>query len=90
MIDMEDGSAFRPGVPIELAAAATQAASAKGFLALLRAWVRVLEPEPYRSEALRSLVAPEMDRASFSKALGAANAAGCGATTAGAETAVPA
>ena len=85
MIHMEDGSAFRPGVPIELAAAATQAASAKGFLALLRAWVRVLEPEAYRSEALRSLVAPEMDRASFSKALGAANAAGCGATTAGAE-----
>jgi hypothetical protein len=85
MIHMEDGSAFRPGVPIELAAAATQAASAKGFLALLRAWVRVLEPEPYRNEALRSLVAPEMDRASFSKALGAATAAGCGATTAGAE-----
>ena len=33
----------------------------------------------YRSEALRSLVAPEMDRASFAKALGAANAASCGA-----------
>jgi hypothetical protein len=85
MIHMEDGSSFRPDVPIELAAAATQAASAKGFLALLRAWVRVLEPAPYRSDALRSLVAPEMDRASFVKALGAANAAGCGAATAGAD-----
>ena len=85
MIQMEDGSSFRPTVPIELTAAATQAASAKGFLALLRAWVRVLEPEPYRSDALRSLVAPEMDRASFLKALGAANAAGCGAATAGAD-----
>ena len=85
VIHMEDGSSFRPSVPIELAAAATQAASAKGFLALLRAWVRVLEPEPYRSDALRSLVAPEMDRASFVKALGAASAAGCGAATAGAD-----
>lgn len=87
VIHMEDGSSFRPGVPIELAAAATQAASAKGFLALLRAWVRVLEPEPYRSEALRSLVAPEMDRAAFAKALASANASGCGAaaTTAGAD-----
>jgi hypothetical protein len=85
MIHMEDGSSFRPGVPIELAAAATQAASAKGFLALLRAWVRVLEPEAYRSEALRSLVAPEMDRDGFAKALAAANAASCGGTTAGAD-----
>ncbi len=36
-------------------------------------------------EALRSLVAPEMDRAAFVNALGAANAAGCGTATAGAE-----
>lgn len=83
MIHMEDGSAFRPGVPIELAAAGSQAVSAKGFLALLRAWVRILEPPEYRTEALRSLIAPEMDRAAFAKALAAANAAGCGATTAG-------
>ena len=83
VIHMEDGSAFRPGVPIELAAAGSQAVSAKGFLALLRAWVRILEPPEYRTEALRSLVAPEMDRAAFAKALAAANAAGCGATTAG-------
>ncbi len=83
VIHMEDGSAFRPGIPIELAAAGSQAASAKGFLALLRAWVRILEPPEYRAEALRSLVAPELDRAAFSKALAAANAAGCGGTTAG-------
>jgi hypothetical protein len=85
VIRMEDGSAFRPDVPIELAAAGSQAASAKGFLALLRAWVRILEPPEYRSEALRSLVAPEMDRAAFAKALAAANAAGCDGTTAGAD-----
>jgi hypothetical protein len=85
VIRMEDGSAFRPGIPIELAAAGSQAVSAKGFLALLRAWVRILEPPEYRSEALRSLVAPEMDRAAFAKALAAAHAASCGGTTAGAE-----
>ena len=84
VIRMEDGSAFRPGVPIELAAAGSQAASAKGFLALLRAWVRILEPPAHRSEALRSLVAPEMDRVGFAKALAAADAASCGGTTAGA------
>jgi len=85
VIRMEDGSAFRPGIPIELAAAGSQAASAKGFLALLRAWVRILEPPEFRTEALRSLVAPEMDRAAFAKALAAANAASCGGTTAGAD-----
>jgi hypothetical protein len=83
VIHMEDGSAFRPGIPIELAAAGSQAVSAKGFLALLRAWVRILEPPEYRTEALRSLVAPEMDRAAFAKALAAANAASCGGTMAG-------
>jgi hypothetical protein len=85
VIRMEDGSAFRPGIPIELAAAGSQAVSAKGFLALLRAWVRILEPPEYRTEALRSLVAPEMDRAAFARALAAANAASCGGTTAGAD-----
>jgi len=83
VIHMEDGSAFRPSIPIELAAAGSQAVSAKGFLALLRAWVRILEPPEYRTEALRSLVAPEMDRAAFAKVLAAANAASCGGTTAG-------
>ena len=86
VIRMEDGSAFRPGIPIELAAAGSQAAAAKGFLALLRAWVRILEPPEYRSEALRSLIAPEMDHAGFAKALAAANAASCGGTTAGADS----
>lgn len=74
-IRMEDGTSYRAGVPIELTAAGSQAASAKGFLALLRAWVRVLEPPAYRQEALRSLVAPELDPGAFEQALGAAEAA---------------
>jgi hypothetical protein len=74
-IRLEDGTTYRAGVPIELTAAATQAASAQGFLALLRAWVRALEAPEYRSEALRSLVAPELDAQQFDRALAAANAA---------------
>jgi hypothetical protein len=75
MIRLEDGAAFRPGVPLELAAAASQASSARGYLALLRQWVRLLEPDGYRNEALRSLVAPEMEPASFRRTLAAAEAA---------------
>jgi hypothetical protein len=75
VIAVEDGARFRPGVPLELAAAETQAASARGFLALLRQWVRLLEPEPHRAEVLRSLIAPEMDPNAFGKALAAAGAA---------------
>lgn len=74
-IRMEDGTSYRASVPIELTAASSQAASARGFLALLRAWVRVLEPAAYRQEALRSLIAPELDPAAFERALGAAEAA---------------
>lgn len=75
VIRMEDGTSYRASVPIELTAAGTQAASARGFLALLRAWVRVLEGPAYREEALRSLIAPELDPAAFERALGAAEAA---------------
>jgi hypothetical protein len=74
-IQLEVGTRYRPGVPLELAAAASQAASARGYLALLREWVRLLEAEPYRSEALRSLVAPEMDPGDFSRALSRARGA---------------
>jgi hypothetical protein len=74
-IALEDGSRYRPGVPLELAAAATQAASARGYLALLWEWVQLLEAEPYRQEALRSLVAPEMQPDGFAAALAGARAA---------------
>jgi hypothetical protein len=74
-IALDDGARYRPGVPLELAAAASQASSARGFLVLLREWVRVLEPSPYRTEALRSLVAPEMGPAAFEDALAAARSA---------------
>ena len=83
-IQLEDGTRYRPGVPLELAAAASQAASARGYLALLRQWVRLLEPEPYRTEALRSLIAPEMQPDEFERALARARAAeaSCGGRTA--------
>jgi hypothetical protein len=75
VIALEDGTRYRPGVPMELAAAATQAASARGYLALLRQWVRLLESDAYRGEALRSLVAPEMKPAAFEEILASARSA---------------
>lgn len=74
-IEVEGGARYRGSVPLELSAAAGEAASAKGFLALLRQWTRLLEPEAYQPEALRSLVAPELDPQAFGDALAAANAA---------------
>jgi hypothetical protein len=75
VIALAGGARYRPGVPLELAAAASQASAARGYLALLRQWVRLLDPAPYRTEALRSLVAPEMDPATFAAALSKAEAA---------------
>lgn len=75
VIVLEDDTRYRPGVPLELEAAATQAVSARGHLALLRQWTRLLEPEAYRAEALRSLVAPEMEPAEFADALASARGA---------------
>lgn len=75
VIALEDDTRYRPGVPLELEAAATQAVSARGHLALLRQWTRLLEPEAYRAEALRSLVAPEMEPAAFVDALASARGA---------------
>lgn len=89
-IALDDGSRYRPGVPLELAAAASQAASARGYLALLRRWVALLEPAEYREEALRSLVAPELEPAAFARALAKARGAeaGCrGGASAGASPA---
>jgi hypothetical protein len=64
-IAMTDGSSFTAS-PIELAAAQSQAAQAKGYLALLRAFVRELEGPDARVDTLRGLVAPESAAADFS------------------------
>ncbi len=75
---------FRPGIPLELAAAASEAWQARGYLALLRRWVQLLEPREYRQEALRSLLAPELAIDRFASALGRAESAErrCRGTTA--------
>ncbi len=60
LIRMRDGSRFRGSAPIELMAAATQPHEALGYLALLRRFVALLEPEPERRSTLRGLIAPEL------------------------------
>ncbi len=74
-VSFTDGSRFSPAVPIELEVSLNQAAGAKGFLSLLRRFVFDLESEEYRVETYRSLVAPELDRASFDVVMGKAQSA---------------
>jgi hypothetical protein len=71
-LTLVDGTRFRAAVPIELSAAASQAAEVKGYLAMLRELVARLEPPPDRRESLRGLIAPELGVASFAAAMDAA------------------
>ncbi|NNL65288.1 MAG: hypothetical protein HKP30_03495, partial [Myxococcales bacterium] len=67
-----------PHNPLELSAAMSQASQAQGYLALLRRFVGLLEPESQRRVSLRSLVAPGLGVASFDAAMDAAEAAEAG------------
>jgi hypothetical protein len=70
-----DGTVYRTWIPLELAAAASQAAEVKGYLVLLRRFVAELEPAPYRRETLRGLIAPEVSPAGFDTMMDEAEAA---------------
>lgn len=75
VVDFVDGPRLRTESPIELEMAIANAATAKGYLALLQALVSRLESDPeYRDVALKSLVAPERSTATFAEALQQAHA----------------
>jgi len=74
-IQMLDGSRFDSAHPLELAAAMSQPAEARGYLALLRGFVRELEPRKFQLETLRGLVAPELGAQSFGERVRKASAA---------------
>ena len=85
-VQMLDGSTFTSS-PIELSAAMSQAAQARGYLALLRAFVREIEVPDGRRDTLRGLIAPEVSPAAFAEALTGAErreASCAGASSAGA------
>jgi hypothetical protein len=67
-VQMLDGATFTSS-PIELSAAISQAAQARGYLALLRAFVREIEAPAGRTDTLRGLVAPETSPEAFLAAL---------------------
>jgi hypothetical protein len=69
---MADGTRDRTSIPLELAAASSQAADVQGYLALLRQFVAELEPAPYRRETLRGLIAPEVAPQRFDAMMSAA------------------
>ena len=65
LITLIDGSKFHPSIPLDLAAASAQGAEAIGVLSLLRAFIAELEPSKHRRNALRSVIAPELDSERF-------------------------
>lgn len=76
VVDFEDGTQLRLQSPLEIEMAISNAAGARGYLALLRSFVNRNETSPMaRQQALRSLVAPQMSPKAFAKALSVADAA---------------
>jgi hypothetical protein len=73
-VTLMDGTKHDTRSPLELSAAMGQAAQARGFLALLRRFVRELEPGEGADEGLRSLIAPEASPTEFAKTLSQAEA----------------
>lgn len=70
VVDFTDGTRLRPSSAIELEMAVSNAATARGYLALLRSFVGRLEADPaHRDSALKSLVAPELAASRFEAAL---------------------
>jgi hypothetical protein len=65
VIEITDGSIFRPSVPIELSAGMTRSAEAVGYLALLRKFVANLEAPGDRLRVLHGIIAPEQSRSRF-------------------------
>lgn len=74
VVDFDDGTRYRPGVPIELEMALSQSGAARGFLALLDAFVDAFEERDAQLDALHGLLAPELGRRRFQAALDAARA----------------
>ena len=63
-VTLEDGTKWMPSIPLELEAALAQAASVKGYLALLRRFSIELDGTK-TSDTLRGIIAPEMPEAQF-------------------------
>lgn len=72
---LTDGSRYDTRVPLQLAAAQNEAGSVRGYLALLRRFVALMEPADQRAAVLRGVLAPERAPATFADALATAQAA---------------
>jgi hypothetical protein len=74
LISLTDGSKFRPSITLDLAAASAQSAEVIGFLSLLRACIAELESPEHRRNALRGVIAPELDSERFAAIIEVAEA----------------
>ncbi len=73
-IRMTHGARYRPDVPLELAAAMSEASKARGLLALLRQFSQRLESGDQADAALQALIAPELEATAFRRQLADATA----------------
>jgi hypothetical protein len=74
LISLTDGSKFRPSITLDLAAASAQSAEAIGFLSLLSAFIAELESPEHRRNALRGVIAPELNSERFAAIIEVAEA----------------
>ena len=76
VVEFEDGAQLRVESPLELEMAMANASGAKGYLALLRRFVNRNETDALsRGEAIRSLLAPDLDTDEFASRLAVAEEA---------------
>lgn len=74
-VKLVGGARYDTRVPLHLAAAQNEAGSVRGYLALLRRFVALMEPADQRSAVLRGLLTPELAPEAFADALATAQAA---------------
>ncbi len=65
VVTLVDGSQYDTSVPIELAAASSEAGNVRGYIALLREFIEQLEARPQWRSTLRGVVAPELSPRAF-------------------------
>ncbi len=75
IVRLTNGSRYDTRVPLQLAAAQNEAGSVRGYLALLRRFVALMEDANQRTAVLRGVLAPELAPESFADALTTAKAA---------------
>lgn len=74
-VKLTGGNRYDTRVPLQLAAAQSEAGNVRGYLALLRRFVALMEAADQRTDVLRGVLAPELAPEAFADGLARAQAA---------------